>query len=74
MASQANQALPAGARVENYRIVSTLASGGFSIVYLAQDEKDTPVVIKEYLPSNLAVRTDGSATPKVAEADVAKFR
>ena len=74
MASQANQALPAGTRVENYRIVSTLASGGFSIVYLAQDEKDTPVVIKEYLPSTLAVRTDGSATPKVAEADVAKFR
>ena len=33
MASQANQALPAGTRVENYRIVSTLASGGFSTVY-----------------------------------------
>ena len=74
MASQANQALPAGTRVENYRIVSTLASGGFSTVYLAQDEKDTPVVIKEYLPANLAVRTDGAAAPKVAPADVAKFR
>ena len=35
MASQANQALPAGTRLENYRIQRTLASGGFSIVYLA---------------------------------------
>jgi serine/threonine protein kinase len=74
MASQANQALPAGTRVENYRIVSTLASGGFSTVYLAHDDKETPVVIKEYLPSQLAVRTDGAANPKVAAADVAKFR
>lgn len=74
MASQANQALPAGARVENYRIVSTLASGGFSTVYLAHDEKDVPVVIKEYLPSSLAVRTDSAAAPKVAAADLARFR
>lgn len=74
MASQANQALPAGTRLENYRIVSTLASGGFSIVYLAHDEKETPVVIKEYLPSALAVRTDAAPVPKVAPADLARFR
>jgi len=74
MASQANQALPAGTRVENYRIVSTLASGGFSTVYLAQDENETPVVVKEYLPAGLAVRTDGSAAPKVAPADLPRFR
>src|SRR5437762_3585340 len=74
MASQANQALPAGSRLENYRVVRTLASGGFSTVYLAHDEKEAPVVIKEYLPSSLAVRTDGAAAPKVAAADVAKFR
>ena len=74
MASQANQALPAGTRVDNYRIVSTLASGGFSTVYLAHDEKDAPVVIKEYLPSSLAVRTDAAATPKVAAADLARYR
>jgi serine/threonine protein kinase len=78
MAFQANQTLPAGTRVENYRIVSTLASGGFSTVYLAHDEKDVPVVIKEYLPSTLAVRTSvdsgGGFAPKVAPADLAKFR
>src|SRR3989440_3947604 len=74
MASQANQALPAGSRLENYRIVRTLASGGFSFVYLAHDENDAPVVIKEYLPSTLAVRTDGEASPKVAPGDLARFR
>jgi serine/threonine protein kinase len=74
MASQANQALPAGTRLENYRIQRTLASGGFSIVYLAHDENDSPVVIKEYLPSTLAVRTAAGASPKVAATDLARFR
>ncbi|TMG76646.1 MAG: serine/threonine protein kinase [Betaproteobacteria bacterium] len=74
MASQANQALPAGSRLENYRVVRTLASGGFSFVYLAHDENEAPVVIKEYLPSTLAVRTDGDAAPKVAAGDLARFR
>jgi serine/threonine protein kinase len=74
MASQANQALPAGSRLENYRVVRTLASGGFSFVYLAHDESEAPVVIKEYLPSTLAVRTDGEAAPKVAAGDLSRFR
>src|SRR4029078_1668292 len=74
MASQANQALPAGTRVENYGIVSTLVSGGFSTVYLAQDENETPVVLKEYLPAGLAVRTDGSAAPKGAPAAPPRVR
>src|SRR5438477_6765624 len=74
MPSQANQALPEGTRLENYRIVRTLASGGFSIVYLAHDEKDTPVVIKEYLPSTLALRSEPGAPPKIAPADLARFR
>src|SRR3954466_8279022 len=73
MASQANQALPPGSRLENYRIVRTLASGGFSFVYLAHDENDAPVVIKEYLPSTLAVRTGTSASPTIAPADVGRF-
>src|SRR5512138_2544001 len=79
MASPANQALPnnalpAGSRLENYRIVRTLASGGFSFVYLAHDQNDAPVVIKEYLPATLAVRTGGGAEPKVREADRARFQ
>src|SRR5919108_3332296 len=74
MASQANQALPAGSRLENYRIVRTLASGGFSFVYLAHDANEVPVVIKEYLPSALAVRTEPGQPPTVTAADLPRFR
>jgi serine/threonine protein kinase len=41
-------ALSEGARLENYRILQLLATGGFSYVYLAHDENDSPVAIKEY--------------------------
>ena len=51
MPSQANQPLPEGTQLENYRILRVLATGGFSFVYLAHDENDKPVAIKEYLPS-----------------------
>src|SRR3954462_4146371 len=74
MASQANQALPEGTRLDKYRIVRTLAAGGFSIVYLAHDDNDVPVVIKEYLPAGLALRSDAAQPPKVAAADLKRYR
>jgi len=74
MASQANQALPEGTRLDKYRIVRTLAAGGFSIVYLAHDDNDAPVVIKEYLPAGLALRSDAAQPPKIAAADLPRFR
>src|SRR5690349_22087513 len=67
MAQQANQPLPEGYQLENYRIASVLSSGGFSIVYLAYDENDQPVAIKEYLPSQLALRKEGDALPSIAD-------
>jgi serine/threonine protein kinase len=74
MASQANTPLPDGTRLQKYRIVRVLASGGFSFVYLAQDEQKKAVAIKEYLPSTLALRANGSAQPQVPAEDLAKFR
>jgi serine/threonine protein kinase len=74
MAAQANQPLPEGHQLQNYRILRVLASGGFSFVYLAHDENDTPVAIKEFLPASLALRTDGALEPKVPEAQAAAFR
>jgi serine/threonine protein kinase len=50
--------LAAGTQLENYRIQRLLATGGFSRVYLAHDENDVPVAIKEY---------------RIAEDDRAKF-
>ena len=74
MPQQANQPLPDGYQLENYRIASVLSCGGFSIVYLAYDENDQPVAIKEFLPSQLALRKEGDALPSIAEENLATFR
>src|SRR6185295_9108690 len=74
MPSQANQPLPAGTKLQNYRILRVLAAGGFSFVYLAHDANEQPVAIKEYLPQALALRANGSAQPQVAEQHLALFR
>lgn len=73
MPSQANQPLPEGTELQKYRILRVLAAGGFSFVYLAHDEKEAPVAIKEYLPSTLALRVNG-ADRQLPEEDLAKFR
>ncbi|HZM33480.1 MAG TPA: serine/threonine-protein kinase [Burkholderiales bacterium] len=80
MAAQANQhlnhPLPEGAWVDNYEILKLLSRGGFSFVYLANDENQAPVVLKEYVPSTLALRTGagGRLAPSLSEPDLAKFR
>jgi serine/threonine protein kinase len=74
MAQQVNQPLPDGYQLQNYRIASVLSSGGFSIVYLAYDENDQPVAIKEYLPSQLALRREGDALPSISDENLATFR
>jgi serine/threonine protein kinase len=74
MPAQANQPLPEGHQLQNYRILRVLASGGFSFVYLAHDENEAPVAIKEYLPSTLALRTGAGAVPVVPESHAAAFR
>jgi len=74
MPSQANQPLAEGAALENYRVLRVLAAGGFSFVYLAHDESERPVAIKEYLPSTLALRLDGAPHASVGERDAALFR
>src|SRR5438309_589846 len=71
---QVNEPIPVGTRLENYRIVRLLASGGFSFVYLAHDENEMPVAIKEYLPSTLALRANGESYPRIPEQDLATFR
>ncbi len=74
MPTQANQPLADGYQLQNYRIRKVLACGGFSIVYLAHDENDVPVAIKEYLPASLALRSEGDVLPEVAAENLAAFR
>ena len=70
---QANRPLPSGFQLDRYRIERQLSLGGFSIVYLAYDEDETPVAIKEYLPNSLALRSAG-IVPVVAEEHQGAFR
>src|SRR5919108_76027 len=58
LSNETRSALAEGTQLENYRIARLLATGGFSYVYLAHDENDIPVAIKEY---------------RIAEDDRAKF-
>jgi serine/threonine protein kinase len=74
MAAQNNAPLPEGLDVAGYRIVKKIASGGFSIVYLAYDEDGNAVAIKEYLPGALAVRQPGELAPAVAPENLPVYR
>jgi serine/threonine protein kinase len=74
MASQPNEALPAGYQLQNYRIEKQISGGGFSIVYLAYDEHAQPVAIKEYLPNALVLRTEGAAVQAISAENLATFR
>jgi serine/threonine protein kinase len=74
MAAQNNAALPDGLELAGYRIVKKIASGGFSIVYLAEDAEGLPVAIKEYLPSSLALREPGELAPAISKSNLPVFR
>ncbi|HEX4939294.1 MAG TPA: serine/threonine-protein kinase [Candidatus Kapabacteria bacterium] len=74
MPKQNNKPLPRGYQLLNYTIVKQLSAGGFSIVYLAHDEHDYPVAIKEYLPSTLVLRTEGDMIIATSEEKLATFR
>ncbi len=74
MAGQANIPLPEGYQLQNYRVTKVLSAGGFSLVYLAEDENAQPVAIKEYLPSSLALRREGDVLPSISEENLPTFR
>ncbi|MBJ7311028.1 serine/threonine-protein kinase [Rugamonas sp. CCM 8940] len=74
MAAQNNAPLPDGLEIAGYRIVKKIASGGFSIVYLAYDADGNAVAIKEYLPSSLALRQPGELVPVIAKPHLPVFR
>ena len=53
-------ALPIGARLSEFEILSLLGVGGFGMVYRAYDHSlHRTVAIKEYMPSALAGRSEG---------------
>lgn len=74
MGQQANQPLPNGFQLEEYRIERQISLGGFSIVYLATDASGKAVAIKEYLPNSLALRQSGGISPVIPEENLGAFR
>ncbi len=53
--------LPVGSRLRNYELLSVLGHGGFGITYYAKDMTlGREVAIKEYLPTTLALRENGT--------------
>ena len=63
------QALPEGTRLQEFELHRFLGAGGFGIAYLGWNtELDIPVAVKEYLPSDCAVRERSlSVVPKSAD-------
>ncbi len=74
MPAQNNASLPDGTEIAGYRIVKKIASGGFSIVYLASDSEGVSVAIKEYLPSALVLRQVGELAPAIAAENLPIYR
>ena len=67
-------ALPVGARVNNYVIQEMLGDGGFSIVYMATELPGWKrVIIKEYLPAKLARRGEDNKVEAIDEEAKPRF-
>ena len=62
-------ALPQGHRLQEYELVRVLGVGGFGMTYLGFDHNlDKAVAVKEYLPSDIAIRTsDNSVAPQTSD-------
>ena len=68
--SDRRDALPQGSVLRDYTIEEVLGHGGFGIVYKARhNELDHVVAIKEYLPSELAVREGATIRARSADCE-----
>ena len=67
-------ALPIGTILNEYKIESILGVGGFGITYLAVDiNLDKKVVVKEYLPNDIAIRQESSKVMPKSKSDRDNF-
>jgi eukaryotic-like serine/threonine-protein kinase len=74
MGAQNNSPLPDGLELGGYHIVRRIATGGFSIVYLAEDQYGHRFAVKEYLPSTLVKRGPGQLVPTIGEDNLLTYQ
>ena len=75
MSTTARNSLPIGTVLDCYRVTKLIGSGGFSLIYLAEDEDShDEVAIKEYLPKRFGVRTQGLAVEAIKEEKYESFQ
>jgi Protein kinase domain/Cyclic nucleotide-binding domain len=68
-------ALPIGTRVAEFEITGIVGTGGFGIVYLAQDHSlGRRVALKEYMPGSLARRVAGGQVEVKAPQHAETFK
>lgn len=74
-ASANHVALPAGYALHEFTLEAVLGSGGFGITYLARDNNlQCQVAIKEYLPTELAVRSIGQTVCARTDSDTHGYK
>lgn len=72
--STADNALPAGHVLNEYRVESVLGVGGFGVTYLATDcNLNLKVALKEYLPVDVAARGPDHSISVRQDADADSF-
>ncbi len=75
MTSRPRDSLPVGTVLDCYRITKLIGSGGFSLIYLAEDEDShDEVAIKEYLPKRFGIRVAGNAVSVIKEEKHESFQ
>lgn len=68
-------ALPLGTRIGEFTLTRVIGEGGFGIVYEAHDSwLERRVAVKEYMPAELAERTDDLQVACLSEDDEELFR
>jgi serine/threonine protein kinase len=68
-----SNSLAKGVALDSYTIHRVLGGGGFSIVYLAHDQDDKKVVIKEYMPSRIASRGENNEVKPTTDSNIESF-
>jgi len=57
MSSEKREPLPSGTRLDYYKVDKLIGSGGFSLIYLGEEEDShDEVAIKEYMPKRFGHR------------------